>query len=90
MRKEGLPVQKLSQSDTLKTVAEALHYADLDALHAAIGENHVSAKAVVQRLQTRAPRRRGAAARHHRAPAAARRARTGDARPVCTSRVSTT
>ena len=32
-------------------VAEAMHYADLDALHAAIGENHVSAKAVVQRLQ---------------------------------------
>jgi GTP pyrophosphokinase len=51
MRKEGLPVQKLTSSDALKSVAEALHYVDLDALHAAIGENHVSAKAVVQRLQ---------------------------------------
>jgi GTP pyrophosphokinase len=51
LRKEGLPVQKLSSSHALTQVAEQLHYADLDALHAAIGENHVSAKAVVQRLQ---------------------------------------
>jgi GTP pyrophosphokinase len=28
-----------------------MHYADVEALHAAIGEGHVSAKAVVQRLQ---------------------------------------
>jgi GTP pyrophosphokinase len=51
LRKEGLPVQKLANSHALTEVAEALHYSDLDALHAAIGENHVSAKAVVQRLQ---------------------------------------
>jgi GTP pyrophosphokinase len=51
LRKEGLPVQKLASSHSLTQVAEAMHYADLDALHAAIGENHVSAKAVVQRLQ---------------------------------------
>ena len=42
-----------SRSPTsLHDVAEALHYADVDALHAAIGEGHVSAKAVAQRLQT--------------------------------------
>jgi GTP diphosphokinase / guanosine-3',5'-bis(diphosphate) 3'-diphosphatase len=51
LRREGLPVQRLAQSDALKAVSGALHYADLDALYAAIGENHVSAKAVVQRLQ---------------------------------------
>jgi GTP pyrophosphokinase len=51
LRREGLPVQRLAQSDALKAVGDALHYADLDSLYAAIGENHVSAKAVVQRLQ---------------------------------------
>ena len=51
MRREGLPVQKLSQSDMLVDVAAAMHYADLEALHAAVGEGHVSAKAVVQRVQ---------------------------------------
>jgi GTP pyrophosphokinase len=51
LRREGLPAQRLAQSDALKAVGAALHYADLDALYAAIGENHVSAKAVVQRLQ---------------------------------------
>jgi GTP diphosphokinase / guanosine-3',5'-bis(diphosphate) 3'-diphosphatase len=51
LRKDGLPVQELASSSSLHDVAVALHYADVDALHAAIGENHVSAKAVVQRLQ---------------------------------------
>ena len=32
-------------------VAESLNYTDLEALHAALGEGHVSAKAVVQRVQ---------------------------------------
>jgi GTP pyrophosphokinase len=51
MRREGLPVQKLTQSSVLVDVAAAMHYADLEALHAALGEGHVSAKAVVQRIQ---------------------------------------
>ena len=51
LRKDGLPVQKLASSSSLLDVAVAMHYADVEALHAAIGENHVSAKAVVQRLQ---------------------------------------
>ncbi|HEV3451958.1 MAG TPA: bifunctional (p)ppGpp synthetase/guanosine-3',5'-bis(diphosphate) 3'-pyrophosphohydrolase [Acidimicrobiia bacterium] len=51
LRKEGLPVQKLTQSDSLKQVAAALHYHDLDALYAAIGEGHVSARAVAQRVE---------------------------------------
>jgi guanosine-3',5'-bis(diphosphate) 3'-pyrophosphohydrolase len=51
LRKEALPVQKLSGSSILAKVAVAMNYADLDALHAAIGEGHVAAKAVAQRVQ---------------------------------------
>lgn len=51
LRREGLPVQKLASSPVLTKAAEGFNYADLDALHAAIGEGHVSAKAVVQRVQ---------------------------------------
>ena len=49
-RKEGLPVQKLTNSQLLVGVAEAMNYADLDALHAAIGESHVSAQSIAQRI----------------------------------------
>jgi GTP pyrophosphokinase len=51
LRREGLPVQRLARSQALAAVATAMHYADVDALHAAIGEGHVSAQAVAQRLQ---------------------------------------
>jgi GTP diphosphokinase / guanosine-3',5'-bis(diphosphate) 3'-diphosphatase len=51
LRKQGLPTQKLTQSAALKQVAAALHYTDLDTLHAAIGEGHVSARAVAQRVE---------------------------------------
>jgi GTP pyrophosphokinase len=50
LRKEGLPLQKLMGSDAVKRVSEAMHYADLDGLYAAIGEGHVSGQAVAQRL----------------------------------------
>ncbi|MGH9184717.1 MAG: RelA/SpoT family protein [Acidimicrobiales bacterium] len=52
LRREGLPVQKLSGggSSTLGEVATTLNYVDLDALYAAIGENHVSAKSVAGRV----------------------------------------
>ncbi len=50
MRRESLPVQKLANSPLLLEVAKALHYADLEALHVAIGENHVSAQSVAQRV----------------------------------------
>jgi (p)ppGpp synthase/HD superfamily hydrolase len=50
MRREGLPVQKIQQAGTLDEVASALNYLDLDALYAAIGENHVSAKSVAERV----------------------------------------
>jgi len=50
IRKEGLPVQKLTSSPVLLKIAELMNYTDLDSLHAAIGDNHVSAKSVAQRL----------------------------------------
>ena len=46
-----VPCSKLSGSPTLTKVAEQLNYLDLDQLYAGIGEGHVSAKAVVQRIQ---------------------------------------
>ncbi len=50
LRREGLPLQKLATSDTLGALAGTMNYTDLDALHAAIGEGHVSARSVAQRL----------------------------------------
>ncbi|HUR78722.1 MAG TPA: bifunctional (p)ppGpp synthetase/guanosine-3',5'-bis(diphosphate) 3'-pyrophosphohydrolase [Acidimicrobiales bacterium] len=50
MRREGLPVQKLSNSPMLPTIAVEIGHADLDGLYAAIGENHVSAHSVAQRI----------------------------------------
>jgi guanosine-3',5'-bis(diphosphate) 3'-pyrophosphohydrolase len=50
LRKEGLPVQRVAQSAVVVAVAEQMHYADIDALHASIGEGHVSARAVAQRV----------------------------------------
>jgi GTP pyrophosphokinase len=51
LRREGLPVQKIQGSNTLIDVAKGLNYHDLDALYAAIGENHVSAKSVATRVK---------------------------------------
>src|SRR4051794_15552465 len=51
IRREGLPVQKIQQGQTLDEVAASFNYVDLDALKAAIGENHVSAKAVAERIR---------------------------------------
>jgi GTP pyrophosphokinase len=50
LRKEGLPVQKLTTSASLVKLAESMNYTDVDALAAAIGEGHVSARSVAQRL----------------------------------------
>ncbi len=44
-------MQKIQQAGTLNEVAEALNYVDLDALYAAIGESHVSAKSVAERVR---------------------------------------
>jgi GTP pyrophosphokinase len=50
LRREGLPVQKLSSSPVLLKLAETMNYVDLDSLHAAIGDGHASAKSIAQRV----------------------------------------
>jgi GTP pyrophosphokinase len=50
LRREGLPVQKLASEHALADLATAMNYADLEALHAAIGDNRISARAVAQRV----------------------------------------
>ncbi len=50
LRREGLPVQKLASERALADLATTMNYADLDALHAAIGDNRISARAVAQRI----------------------------------------
>ena len=50
MRKESLPVQKMLGSPLLAEMAAEMNYVDLDALFAAIGEGHVSARSITQRL----------------------------------------
>jgi GTP pyrophosphokinase len=50
LRREGLPVQKLASDNAFAELATAMNYADVDALHTAIGDNRVSARAVAQRL----------------------------------------
>jgi GTP pyrophosphokinase len=51
LRREGLPVQKLTTSSALPTLAGAMGFSDLDSLYASIGDGHNSARGVVQRLQ---------------------------------------
>ena len=50
MRKQGLPLQRLTTADTLLALATEMHYPDLSALYAAVGEGHVSAQSVVAKL----------------------------------------
>jgi GTP pyrophosphokinase len=50
MRKAALPMQRLLGGDQLLTLAHDMHLADISALYAAIGESHVSAQSVVQKL----------------------------------------
>ncbi|HEV3280537.1 MAG TPA: bifunctional (p)ppGpp synthetase/guanosine-3',5'-bis(diphosphate) 3'-pyrophosphohydrolase [Acidimicrobiales bacterium] len=50
LRRQGLPVQKLAAEHALDDLAVAMNYADLDAVHAAIGDNRISARAVAQRV----------------------------------------
>ena len=52
LRREGLPVQKLP-AKLLAEVAESLNYVDVDALHTAVGEHHVSAESVAARVAKR-------------------------------------
>ncbi len=50
MRKQGLPLQRMATAGDLLAIAKELHYPDLSALYAAVGESHVSAESVVSKL----------------------------------------
>ncbi|GHI09110.1 GTP pyrophosphokinase [Streptomyces cellostaticus] len=50
MRKQNLPIQRILTGDSLVTLAHEMRYPDISALYAAIGEGHVSAQHVVQKL----------------------------------------
>ncbi|MEU2784030.1 MULTISPECIES: GTP pyrophosphokinase [unclassified Streptomyces] len=50
MRKQNLPIQRILTGDSLVTLAHEMRYADISALYAAIGEGHVSAQNIVQKL----------------------------------------
>ena len=52
MRKHGLPLQRMMTSDSLVIIARELHLQDVASLFAAVGENQISAQAVVARLVT--------------------------------------
>ncbi|MFA9563292.1 MAG: bifunctional (p)ppGpp synthetase/guanosine-3',5'-bis(diphosphate) 3'-pyrophosphohydrolase [Acidimicrobiales bacterium] len=49
IRREGLPVQRITKGPLLADLAEELNYADIEALYAAVGERHVSAQSVAAR-----------------------------------------
>jgi GTP pyrophosphokinase len=50
MRKQHLPIQRLMSHESLVALASEMRYPDVTALYAAVGEGHVSAASVVQRL----------------------------------------
>ena len=50
LRKQGLPLHRVMNSESLQQVALQLRYADVAALYAAVGEGHVSAQSVVEKV----------------------------------------
>ena len=50
MRKQNLPLQKLMTSEAINKLAGELRYQDVDSLYAAVGEGHVSAHSIIEKL----------------------------------------
>ena len=50
MRKAGLPLQKIFAGHALLELAHDMHYADIDALYSAVGDGHVSASSIIEKL----------------------------------------
>jgi GTP pyrophosphokinase len=48
MRRHSLPLQRLK--DSLQEVADLMHYEDVSALYAAVGEGHVSTQSVLEKV----------------------------------------
>jgi len=52
MRKAGLPLQKILGGHSLLQLAHDLNYPDIEALYAAVGDGHISANHVIDRLES--------------------------------------
>jgi GTP pyrophosphokinase len=50
MRKAGLPLQKIFAGHSLLELAHDLRYPDIDALYSAVGDGHVSAASIIEKL----------------------------------------
>lgn len=50
LRKQGLPLRRLMNSEAIQQVALQLRYPDVAGLLAGIGENHVSAQSVIEKV----------------------------------------
>lgn len=50
MRRQNLPLQRLMNQDSFAEVANQLHYEDVSALYAAVGEGHVSTQSVLEKV----------------------------------------
>jgi GTP pyrophosphokinase len=50
MRKAGLPLQKIFAGHSLLELAHELRYPDIDALYTAVGDGHVSAASIIEKL----------------------------------------
>ena len=51
MRKAGLPLQKIFAGHSLLELAHEMHYSDIEALYSAVGDGHVSAASIIDKLQ---------------------------------------
>ncbi len=50
MRKAGLPLQKIFAGHSLLELAHDLHYSDIESLYSAVGDGHVSATSIIDKL----------------------------------------
>jgi GTP pyrophosphokinase len=50
MRKAGLPLQKIFAGHSLLELAHELHYNDIEGLYSAVGDGHVSAASIIDKL----------------------------------------
>ena len=50
MRKNNMPLQRLMNADALADVLATMHFTDVSALYAAVGEGHVSTQSVLEKL----------------------------------------
>ena len=50
MRKAGLPLQKIFAGHSLLELAHELRYPDIEALYTAVGDGHVSAASIIEKL----------------------------------------